>query len=407
MKLVVALEDRFLQVGNTFYSHHLTFERFWKRYISSFDSVVIICRVIPGDSVPKGWGIVNREGVTVASLPQYHGPYQYLWQMRRIDKIIQQTLRWNEAVILRVPGNIGTQVWKHLQPGYPFGVEVMIDPWNSFAPGIVKSLGRPIFRWQWTHNLKRQCEQAVAVSYVTEQTLQQRYPPNKDAFTTYYSSVNLDSSAIIGNLSERLASITTIPKRLVGKGAPVRLGFIGSFSQGYKLPDIHIKACAQFRSKGANVTLEMIGDGVFLDKMKKLTQRLGVGELVNFRGRLPAGKPIMDALDTFDLFLNATGSEGLPRVVVEAMSRGCPCIASDVAGTGELLEPSYLVPAGDVDALVGAIVRVLAEPELLAKAIKRNIRIARNYCEDILQPRRQAFYQALRERTEKHLSERF
>jgi glycosyltransferase involved in cell wall biosynthesis len=404
MKLVVALEDRFLKVENTFYSHHLTFERFWNRYASVFESVVVIARVIPVDNAPNGWGIVNKNNVHVTALPQYRGPYQYLRQLWRIDKIIQQTLQWNEAVILRVPGNIGTQVWKHLRPGYPFGVEVIIDPWDDFAPGSIRCLGRQFFRWKWTNDLKKQCRQAIAVSYVTQSALQKRYPPGPDAFTTYYSSIELDSSLIINDPSARLARIGTIPNRLKGEGTPVRLGFIGSFSQGYKLPDVHIKTFAKCLSTGANLTLDMIGDGAMLVEMKNLTQQLGVAERVNFRGRLPAGKPIIDALDTFDLFLNATGSEGLPRVVIEAMSRGCPCIASNVAGTPELLEQNYLVPPGDVDALAKKILSILNNKESMVEAVKRNVRVARNYCNDVLQPRREAFYRELRQHTEQYLT---
>ena len=406
MRLVVAIESRFLVVDGLAYSSYLTFERFWHRYLEVFDSVMIIARATEADQVPPGYQLVTANGVELTTLPNYHGPYQYLANLLRANRIIYRTLRDEDAVILRVPGNISTQVWRKFPPEYPFGVEVVIDPWDAFAPSSIKSLGRPFFRWQWTRNLKKQCQQAVGASYVTEHALQRRYPPSKDAYTTYYSSIELDDRFVLLDASKRLASIQTIPKRLAGDEPPVRLGFIGSFSQGYKLPDVHIKALARCATKGANVTLEMIGDGALLPKMKRLARKLGVGDRVIFRGRLPGGKPIMDAIDNFDLFLNATAAEGLPRVVIEAMSRGCPCVASRVAGTPELLEESYLVPRHKVTALADTILRVLAKPKAMANAVERNIGIARNYCRDVLQPRRLAFYQALRERTEKYLSKR-
>jgi glycosyltransferase involved in cell wall biosynthesis len=406
MRLVVAIESRFLVVDALAYSSYLTFERFWYRYLEVFDSVMIIARATEVDQVPPGYQLVTANGVELTALPDYHGPYQYLANLLRVSRIIYRTLRGEDAVILRVPGNISTQVWDKLAPGYPFGVEVIIDPWEAFAPGSVKSLARPFFRRQFTNNMRLQCQQAVAASYVTERALQKRYPPNNDAYTTHFSSVDLDDRFILADTGDRLAKVRTVSGRLGGDGPPVRLGFIGSFSQGYKLPDVHIKALAQCATKGANVTLEMIGDGALLSKTKVLARKLGVSDRVIFRGRIPGGKPIMDAIDSFDLFLNATAAEGLPRVVIEAMSRGCPCVASKVAGTPELLEDSYLVPRRNITALADTILRVLANPKAMAKAVERNVGVARNYYRDVLEPRRRAFYQALRERTEKYLSKK-
>jgi glycosyltransferase involved in cell wall biosynthesis len=406
MRLVIAVEDRLFQVGSIFYSHNLSYESFWKRYLSVFDTVTVIARVIEGDSVPDGWGVVNKNNVEIAALPQYHGPYQYVLKMRNIKSIISRALRQDDAVILRVPGNIGTQVWNLLEPGRPYGVEVIGNPWDVFAPSSIRSIIRPYARWLWTRNLKKQCKGAAAVAYVTRDTLQRCFPASPDAFTTYYSSIELGAAELRKDLSERLTAISAIPARLAGEYPPVRLGFVGSFSQTHKLPDVHIKVLAQCVAKGANVTLEMIGDGKMLTGMKKLAEQLGVAKRIVFRGILPAGKSIWEAMDKFDLFLNATASEGLPRVVIEAMSRGCPCIASSVGGTPELLEQSYLVPPGDVNSLAETILRVLADPESMDKAVERNLRIARDYCADKLQPRRQAFYAALRERTERYLAKK-
>lgn len=406
MRLLITIQAHFPSLGDKVFSPHLTYERFWKRYLQVFDSVIAVSRVKPVNKVPYGWGEATGPGLEFCAIPNYHGPYQFLRKWPRIQRIIREVLRDDDACILRVPGNISTQVWKLLKPGRPYGLEVIGDPWDMFGPGSIRTLGRPFFRWQWTRNLKKQCRQAAAASYVTEHTLQQRYPPKKDAFKIHYSSIDLDSTNICSDTSRRLEDISTIPDRMAGNGSAVRLGFVGSFSQAHKLPHVHIKALAQCVARGANVTLEMIGDGALLEDMKALARRLGVAERVKFRGRLPGGKPIFDAMDTFDLFLNVTATEGLPRVIIEAMSRGCPCISGSVGGAQELLEQSYLVPPGQVNALSETILRVLSDPQSMAEAVELNVHIARNYCKDTLQPRRRVFYQKLRERTEKYLTER-
>jgi glycosyltransferase involved in cell wall biosynthesis len=393
-------------MGNDVFSPHLTYKRFWKRYLQVFDSVLVVARVKPVDKVPCGWEKATGPNVEFCAVPDHYGPWQYVQVHRKVVSVIREAVRRSNAYILRVPLMIGTLVWKHLPQGMPFGVEVVGDPWLIFSPGNINSLGRPAYRRLLTHHQKLQCSRAVTISYVTEHILQQRYPHNKDAYTTHYSSIELSSADICTDISRRLNAISTIPERLAGNGPAVRLGFVGTFSQIHKLPHVHIDALAQCVARHANVTLDMIGDGSLLEDMKALAQKLGVANRVKFHGRLPGGKPVMDCIDTFDLFLNATGAEGLPRAVVEAMSRGCPCIASNVGGTPELLEQSHLVPPGDANVLAETILRVLADPQSMTETVKRNIRIARNYCSDILQPRRQAFYTALRERTEKYLSEK-
>ena len=406
MKLLVTIHSHFQSVEGEVFSHHLTYERFWKRYLGVFSSVLVVSRVRAVATIPDDWNKATGPGVEFCAVPDYYGPWEYLRVRGKVASVLRDAIKRSNAYILRLPGMLGTLVWKNLPKGTPYGVEVVMDPWDAFAPGSVKSLGRSFFRQQWTRNLKKQCRQAVAASYVTEYALQQRYPPNDDAFTTHYSSVDLDSSFIISDPGKRLADIETIPKRLQGNGSPVRLGFIGSFSQGHKRPDLHIRALSKCVVQGANVLLEMIGDGFMVSNMKNLARRLGVAERVIFRGRIPGGKPIFDAIDTFDLLLNATATEGLPRVVIEAMARGCPCIGSDVGGISELIQDGFLVPPLNPTALADKIIEVLKDPKRMADVVSHSINHARQYCRDALQPRRRAFYQALQERTEKYLSER-
>jgi glycosyltransferase involved in cell wall biosynthesis len=407
MNLLVAIGGHFQSFAGEVFYHHLTYEQFWKRYLQVFDSVLVVSRVKPVDEIPVGWGKATGPNVEFCAIPDYHGPWQYLQERKNIVSIIREAVKQNDAFILRVPDNISTQVWKLLESGRPYGLEIIGDPWKAFAPSSVRSIIRPYARWSWTRNLKAQCKGAAAVAYVTEHALQRRYPAGAGAFTTHYSSIDLYTADLCTDTSRRLKAISTIPVRLAGGASPVRLGFVGSFSQMHKFPHIHIKALAKCVGRGANLTLDMIGDGALLEDMKTLAQKLGVAERVKFRGRLPGGKAILDAMDSFDLFLNATATEGLPRVVIEAMSRGCPCIASDVGGTPELLEQSHLVPPGDANVLAETILRVLADPDSMARTVERNVRIARNYCADKVQPRRQAFYAALRERTEEYLSKKF
>ncbi len=82
-----------------------------------------------------------------------------------------------QAVIARVPGQVGTSLlWALRLRRHPYGVEVVGDPHDVFAPGAVRHPLRRLFRWQGSRALRRQCVESACASYVTERTLQARYP---------------------------------------------------------------------------------------------------------------------------------------------------------------------------------------------------------------------------------------
>jgi glycosyltransferase involved in cell wall biosynthesis len=59
--------------------------------------------------------------------------------------------------------------------------------------------------------------------------------------------------------------------------------------------------------------------------------------------------------------------EGLPYVLIEAMAAGKAIVASGVGGVTDAVtdgENGLLIPPGDVDALAGALVCLLGDPEL-------------------------------------------
>lgn len=393
MRVAVAMEGSFLRFQGGYHSAHLTYDRFWRRYLDVFDGVTVLARARDCDSVPLGWKRADGPGVTFQSVPHYHGPLQYLKIRREVKRAVALVTDETGAIILRVPGMLGTEVWKHLmRDGRPFAVEVVGDPWLSLAPGTVRSWGRPVFRRFFTWALRRQCQSAVAALYVTQEALQRRYPANRTAYSVGCSDVEIPDSAIVEDLGQRLASTDLLADRLAGRGDSVRLGFIGSFNGFYKAPDIHLKALASCRQKGMNLKLTMVGDGSELNSMKLLAGQLGIGDMVEFSGRLPAGEPIFQFLDSVDLFLNASRQEGLPRALVEAMARGCPAIGTAIAGIPELLPKECLVPAGQVDALANAIQRVLADPANLSKLARMNRDTARGFASSVLVPRRLDFY---------------
>jgi glycosyltransferase involved in cell wall biosynthesis len=85
----------------------------------------------------------------------------------------------------------------------------------------------------------------------------------------------------------------------------------------------------------------------------------------------------------FDISVLPSKAEGMPLVVLESMALGVACIASAVAGTPEIIEDGrtgLLVPAGDAEALTGALRRLLEDvPYRQAIAAAGAARAAREF----------------------------
>ena len=64
-----------------------------------------------------------------------------------------------------------------------------------------------------------------------------------------------------------------------------------------------------------------------------------------------------------ELFVLSSRYEGLSNVLVEALTVGCPAVATDCAGSFEILRDPYLIaPMGDPEGLAKTMLRALAQP---------------------------------------------
>lgn len=121
--------------------------------------------------------------------------------------------------------------------------------------------------------------------------------------------------------------------------------------------------------------LRILGEGQERPRLEALAASLGVSPRVEFAGRLPRSE-VLAQMDQARVFALASGYEGLPHVVLEAMSRGCPVVAAAAGGTPEVVEEGVnglLVPYADPPALALALDKVLAE-DALAQRLGRAAR---------------------------------
>jgi glycosyltransferase involved in cell wall biosynthesis len=402
MRVLVSLEQRYQRTPDgrlwTSTSHPYTF---WTRYLEVFGQVDVLARVLEVGKAEPQWARADGPGVNFIPVPYFFGPQQYARHIFKVRRGIADSLANSEAVIMRVPSLVGQTLSASLRrSGHPFGLEVVGDPYDVFAPGAgIKHPLRPFFRHWFSSHLRHQCREARAVAYVTEYALQRRYPASAhmtgvsdvvlpdSAFTTNYSSVQLKSNQILSTDRERMP------------GERCVLAFVGSLEQLYKAPDVLIKATAIAIRRGRDLQLRIVGEGRYKSTLEELARSLGIADRCEFLGQIPGGAGVQEVLDSSDIFVLPSHVEGLPRAMVEAMARGLPCIGTQVGGIPELLDPAYLVPSGDIDALAAKIEELVANPLQRKLASERNRLEANKYCDESLRLRRLQFWLSVRDFT--------
>lgn len=171
--------------------------------------------------------------------------------------------------------------------------------------------------------------------------------------------------------------------------SPIIIGTLAAVNIKYKGQQYVIKAISKLNKQGYNFHYHLIGGGdqTYLTKIAK---KYDVEDKVKFLGTVSHDK-VFSELDKLHLYIQPSATEGLPRAVIEAMSRGLPVLGSNAGGIPELIEENYVFKKGSVRAVKKALIKVLNKEKLI-KTSKRNFNEAQKYDKEILDKRRKAFY---------------
>jgi len=147
------------------------------------------------------------------------------------------------------------------------------------------------------------------------------------------------------------------------EGSPrLRLVSVGRLVD-HKRTDVLLRAVA----RADDVHLEVVGEGPEMAALTALAAELGVGDRVDFLGRL-SHDDTMGRLAAADALVSATAYEGLPHTVIEALVCGTPVVTTPAGGVVEAVEHevnALLVDPGDATGFAAAFERLRSEPGLL------------------------------------------
>lgn len=100
-----------------------------------------------------------------------------------------------------------------------------------------------------------------------------------------------------------------------------------------KHPELPILMARNLKERGYHFVLDMFGSGEYEEQTKQLVGKLGVEDVVKFRGTMP-NEQLMREMKEHDMFLfTSDRNEGWGAVANECMANGCVLVASDAIGS--------------------------------------------------------------------------
>jgi glycosyltransferase involved in cell wall biosynthesis len=285
---------------------------------------------------------IENLGIEVLLLPQIRGnDYLAFWKVARVfrDKKVQvvhthNTQPFLDSVMASFFSKVGHIVHTDHARNFPDKKRYMAAEW--IASHFVNYIVGVSYHTSW--NLHR---------YVKIPLKKIKTIPNGIDESVYNFSIDKDK------LKKKLG----IPKNGPVIGIGVRL----SEQKGITYL---LKAMPIIISQNHEVSLVIAGDGPLRKSLEEEASELGIQKHVYFIGLREDMPRILKMLD---LYVLPSIWEGLPMVILEALSAGIPIIATDVGGNSDVIKHRFngsLVPSRDPSILGTEINHLLSEPGL-------------------------------------------
>jgi glycosyltransferase involved in cell wall biosynthesis len=276
---------------------------------------------------------------------------------------------WNVYVAARLSGARRVAVIEHSMAPPPHTVtfRVALRAGDGRWSALVRWVTGPLRRSVTTRLAGLVSDATVCVSDAVRDRLVRDYGYPAGKTLTRHNGVDVRHFA-------RAGTRWVVPDILAGRKGPIAVCVAHLVPP--KRFDLLVHAMRDVSTRHPGSCCVLVGQGPLEEAIRSLVSDLGVEKSVLFAGAAGDVRPYLAAAD---LFVLSSDREGLPLVLLEAMSFGLPCVVSDVGGAREAVRNGvngFVVPPGSAPALAEAISRLFASPDLRARMGESSRRIA-------------------------------
>lgn len=265
---------------------------------------------------------------------------------KELEQLMDRNIQWADRVIIAqatgIYANIAIKYCRKYQKQYLLlvGGFAFETDWNHGLDG-------KFFAWKHERDCKKNMAQAPCGLYVTQYSLQERYPcSGRTIGCSDVEVTDLNPSILEDRIEKTTSGKTTIC-----------LGTIAGIDDKLKGHRFVIKALSILKLKGHRFEYYLLGDGQGTELLR-YAKECRVEDQIHLDGS-KLHDEVYKWLDGIDIYIQPSFTEGLCRAVVESMSRACPVICTDVGGNRELCPKEYLVKAGDANGIADALERLI------------------------------------------------
>jgi len=177
---------------------------------------------------------------------------------------------------------------------------------------------------------------------------------------------------------------------------PPLVGIVANFNREVKRVDDFILAASIVRQTNPNTRFIVVGEGSLRSRLEKLSQSLGLSELLTFTGQL---KDPISIISQLSVGVNTSETEGFSNAILEYMACGVPVVATNNSGNAELVRDGtngFLVPIGNVEQMAERISFILCNKELQQTMRSNNLqRVQTEFTVDNMIIAHETFYKNL------------
>lgn len=374
MKVFFAHDHKLREKENKYFTVGGLRDSLTERYTQFCDELVICCRAVPEQKFDTKLFEIKNNKVRVLAISSGS-----LILSSKALRIMEEEIKSSDAVIARLHSKIAEYAI-HFARKYriPYLVEMVGCPWDAYWN---HSLFGKFVAPYMTYTTKREVLRAPYVVYVTKYFLENRYPTRGKWIAC--SDVELDSidSDI---LVKRLEKIKKSDKNRL------KIGTLAQVDVRYKGQEYVIKALSELNKRGKHYIYYLAGSGN-TKYLQDIAKKYGVSQQVKFCGVIPHNH-IFEWLDSIDFYIQPSKQEGLPRSLIEALSRACPAAGTKVGGIPELLDASYLFKKGNVSEIVSILDKL--NKDYLGKSAETSFTKANEYQSNSIDDKRYKFYKS-------------
>lgn len=356
----------------------------WKRYKSYCDDLTVILRekseFYDENDIKDKLNNIDTNLINLVLVEDVYKPkknFLNLKMKKKIKKQIESAVMASDKIIIRSIGNFYTNT--ALKYCKKYNKDYLIEVtgfafeglWYHSLYGKLVAIPREI-------KLKKSIKNAPYAVYVTEKALQKRYPcKGKTLGCSDVELLDMDKNNVIEKINN------------LNKNGKLKLGTAAFLDVKWKGQKDVIKALHKLKKAGYdNFTYELIGAGnkAYLEGF---IEKYNLKENVRILG-VKKREEVFEWLKTVDVYVQPSYQEGLCRAIVEAMSMGCPVIASNAGGNAELIDKKMIYPKGNVKMLFEILMRI--NKKLLCDQVNNNFEKAHAYQKELLNKKRDNFY---------------